>query len=603
MNSIRLGSSVGCILLVLVIASCSQESAPTSKEQPAQKLGMVSSEAQDQQVAEQTSEPEPPAPVIPTISSELEKLCKNPEMLPSPFSGIRPEVREVVAQLYLQRQYQPWWFKGETFSKTPAEKAIEAFSMATAHALDPTDYFAEVLVQRFDTFESAAQVDVISESALTEMVLTLCVTALAYDLNQGRIPHQQVVTTWGGVEKAFEGESLLARLTRGDQAKRVFESYAPSHPKYQQLRSALAFYRKLQAQGGWTPIDATMLNGLKDKELEKGRHALVPLLRQRLTLEGYQVTPPDNPEADQVYDQALQQATRQFQTNRNLEPDGIVGPLTLKALNIPVEACLDKIIWSMDRCRWLPAELGKRHILVNVPEFTLRAYASEAEPVQMRVIVGDSQKGTFTPIFADEMEYVIFRPYWNIPRSIIEGELIPAIQEDPDYLEKYNFEIVERFGADAEVLKASRANLKRLEAGELKVRQTAGEYNSLGLVKFIFPNEYSVYLHDTNQRNLFVYSQRDLSHGCVRVQKPEVLARYALPENSWSDEKIHEAMYQGERQYVSLSSKIPVYIFYMTAFPTSGTGPMGFFHDLYGYDSKMKAYRQKMQQGQTVAGH
>lgn len=574
-------SSLLCGLLLLgMLACCSRESVPetTIRDQESQVPASAV----------------PPVPQIPTLASRLQELCENPDSLPAPFSSIRNEVLQVVVGLYHERQYQPWWFDGETFQSSSARSAVSAFSIAKSHALDPSHYFQEALEDRLSSMEGFAKEDQLRENALTDFLLTLGVTALAYDLYLGRVPHREVVSTWGGVDKKLDAKSLLIRIGGGEKAKEVLGSFAPQHREYQQLRQALATYRKIAMDGGWKPIDVTLLKGLKDRELEKGSHALVPLLRQRLVQEGYDVPVPEDPEVQNVYDDSLQVAIQQFQANRGLGDDGIVGPLTLEAINIPVVDLIGKIVWSMDRWRWLPEALGERYILVNVPEFKLRARQKGQEPVEMRVIVGDSKKGTITPLFADEMEYVIFRPYWNVPRSIITGELVPEIKKDRKYVKKFNYEIVDQFNPDAEVFKPSRKNIELLENGELKIRQTAGPYNALGLVKFIFPNEHSVYLHDTNQRNLFVYSQRDMSHGCIRVHDPEALARYALSAGSWTEEKIHEAMYgeDSKRQFVSIGSKIPVYIFYLTAFPVADEGPIGFFEDLYKKDARMAAYER-----------
>ncbi len=575
------------LLLVWAMAGCSRQSdsAATDKIPPAQGTETIAHEKT------------PPAPVIPTLASELEQLCKNPDTIPAPFSAIRNEVLQAVLQLYEQRQFQPWWFdfKKETLNKSQASSAVEAFSMVKSHGLNPDDYLPDALQQRISQSEQVAPDDRLRESALTDLVITLWITALAYDLHLGSIPHQAVTSTWDGVDKIFDPEPLLSGIREEGNAKgimEILESVAPQQSEYQQLRQALARYRTIAAAGGWETIDPTLLSGLKDRELETGRHALVPLLRERLIKEGYNVSPPENPEAQNVYDDSLKNAMKQFQANRGLAADGIVGPLTLKSINIPVEDLIGKIVWSMDRWRWLPENLGDRHILVNVPEFSLRAYTAGEKPLQMKVIVGDSVKGTTTPLFADEMEYVIFHPYWNVPDSIIKGEIVPEIKKDRKYISKYNYEIVDRYSADAEVFKPSRGNIERLEKGELKIRQTSGPYNALGLVKFIFPNEHAVYLHDTNQRSLFVHSKRDFSHGCIRVSEPEKLARYALPADKWTEEKIHAAMYDDEakRHSVSVGAKIPVYIFYLTAFAEQGEGPIGFFEDVYQYDAKMAAY-------------
>ncbi|MEM6886295.1 MAG: L,D-transpeptidase family protein [Verrucomicrobiota bacterium] len=588
-----------------LLVGCSQK-ADTTTEIEAEPITPHESQAKmpapvepatkiEEPIASAPTEPVVPKPQIATLATELRKLCENPDQLPAPFPLVRSEVLDLVVTLYGQQEYQPFWFDGDTFKSSVARDAVSAFKIAESNALDVADYFPEALLDRLSYMEDVAKKDRIREGAITDLVFTLGVTAFAYDLHLGRVPHDEVVSTWGGVDKTLNAEDLFKRIRSGENVQNVLASFAPQQDAYRHLKRALATYREIAQVEGWQPIDAGLLNGIKDRELEAGSHVMVPLLRERLKREGYDVAMPVNPESVNVYDDSLKNMMQQFQANRGLEPDGIVGPLTVAALNIPVEDLIEKIVWSMDRWRWLPEQLGERHILVNVPEFKLRAYQAGQEPLQMRVIVGDSTKGTYTPLFADKMEYVIFRPYWNVPKSIIQGELVPEIKKDRKHIKKFNYEIVESFGPNAEVLKPSRQNIQRLEDGELKIRQTAGPYNALGLVKFIFPNEHSVYLHDTNQRNLFVYSKRDMSHGCIRVHDPEALARYALPPNYWTEERIREAMYgeESKRKSVSVGEHIPVYIFYLTAFPTAQAGPIGFFQDLYRKDVKMAAYARE----------
>ncbi|MEM6600631.1 MAG: peptidoglycan-binding protein, partial [Verrucomicrobiota bacterium] len=329
MNSAQFCFCACGLLLAWALAGCSQQSGPESKE--------TRTVTQTLEPADPGQVPQLPEPVVPTLMSELQQLCENMETLPAPFSSIRSEVRQAVADLYTQRQYQPWWFDGEAFESELAESVLDSFSLATLHALDPDDYFPDELRLRWSQMSQVVKADRLRERALTDLVFTLSVTALAYDLHLGRVPHQHVVSTWRGVEKTFDAASLLSRIPGGEPVETILESYAPPHEKYQHLRRALATYRHIAGRGGWEPVDARLLNSLKDRELESGSHPLVPLLRKRLAQEGYAVPPTENPALQDIYDEPLQKVMRQFQANRGLEPDGIVGPLTLKAINIPVE--------------------------------------------------------------------------------------------------------------------------------------------------------------------------------------------------------------------------------------------------------------------------
>ncbi len=563
-----------------------QEEMAQSELPPVQDVPSLNETKEDKEekVAESAEMIDPP--VIPTLSDELRKICQARDSIKARFPTIRDEVLSPVLELYQTREYAPFWFPGEKLNQSAGE-VVEALELATSHALDARDYLRDPLQDLLYQLDEIPPEDFPLQGAWTELILTLSVTSLAYDLQRGVIPHQEVTGTWESFDKYFNLETLLTRILEGEGTRKVLQEYPPPHPGYQALHRALDRYRKIAAAGGWQPIDPVLLNGIRDREMETGSYDLVPLLRDRLAAEGYEIAIPDDPEKLTFYDDSLRAAVRTFQARRGLDQDGIVGPNTLKALNVPVEALIEKIVWSLDRWRWLPDNLGDRHILVNVPEFTLRAYSQGEKKLQMGVIVGDSAQGTWTPIFSDQMEYVIFRPYWNVPQSIIKGELLPEIKKDRGYIRDFNYELVDRFSEDAEVFRPSRRNIERVENGELKIRQTSGPYNALGLVKFIFPNRHSVYLHDTNQRSLFVHSKRDFSHGCIRVQQPEELARYALPSGSWTMEKIRDAMADKKRQMVPVGSPIPIYIFYLTAYADEEDGPIGFFEDLYHYDAKM----------------
>ncbi|MEO0452663.1 MAG: L,D-transpeptidase family protein [Verrucomicrobiota bacterium] len=581
-------------ILIGLLQSCSEKSPPSppSVDPPVEQVETekVAPEPEPAPLKEEIQVPEPEPD---SIARRLGELCAAPEAFLEPYSQLRSEVLTQVFAYYEGENYLPVWFQEDQL--IPQTKQLSSLKkVAHAHALNPAGYFTEEGETAVAKIEGAEKEEFYQLAAQAELALTLSVTSLAYDLRFGSLPYEEIVSTWEGFDKEFNLKAILRPLTSRKGVRKTLEGLSPQHSGYQQLKRALATYRDLAESGGWEAIDPSLLNRIKDREIETGSYELVPLLRDRLVKEGYELEVPEDPARLNYYDDSLKDAVRQMQANRGLDADGIVGPLTLKTLNVPVEDLIAKITWSMDRWRWLPDDFGDRHILVNVPEFKLRAYEGGQLSEEMGVIVGDSSQGTWTPLFADQMEYVIFRPYWNVPNSIIKGEILPEVEKSRSYLKKFNYEIVDRFSANAEVFSPSRGNVKRVKEGELKIRQTAGPYNALGLVKFIFPNKHSVYLHDTNQRGLFVNSKRDFSHGCIRVQKPEQLALYALPTGSWPESRVREAMYEGERQHVSVGEPIPVYIFYLTAFANDleSEGPIAFFEDLYYYDAKMTKLSQ-----------
>jgi murein L,D-transpeptidase YcbB/YkuD len=309
-------------------------------------------------------------------------------------------------------------------------------------------------------------------------------------------------------------------------------------------------------------------------------HRAVPALRQRLAATGELDTAAT---ASEVYDDQLRDAVRRFQYRHGLADDGIAGASTIAAMNVSVERRIRQVVVNLDRWRAMPDVLGARHLLVNIPAFHLYI-REDGRPVKdIRVVVG--KRGNETPVFSDEMETVVFSPYWNIPDTIVEGETAPAILRDPDYIRRNGLEI----------LRQSPTGLTRVSADDvdwedpeelrrLAIRQRPGPSNALGHVKFLFPNEYAVYLHDTPSDQLFERPGRAFSHGCVRVEEPQALAEYVLgglPD--WTPERIAEAMHSGTEKHVKLTEPLPVHLVYFTVWPDENGG-LRFHGDVYGHD-------------------
>jgi murein L,D-transpeptidase YcbB/YkuD len=239
---------------------------------------------------------------------------------------------------------------------------------------------------------------------------------------------------------------------------------------------------------------------------------------------------------------------------------------------------------NLDRWRWLPDEFGKRHIRVNIPSFDLEVRDDRQIPLQMKVVVGSNDNRT--PIFSSEMKYVVFSPYWNIPESITTKETLPHIMKDPKYATRQNLEVVRVSGKHVEVVDPRDIDWKNVGESDIQLRQKPGDQNSLGLIKFIFPNRFNVYLHDTPENNLFDRLTRNFSHGCIRVEKPQELAEVVLRDPTvWTPDRIQKAMHAGDEQHVALKEPLPVHILYFTAWVDDG-GMVHFEKDIYGYDAK-----------------
>lgn len=306
------------------------------------------------------------------------------------------------------------------------------------------------------------------------------------------------------------------------------------------------------------------------------------ILERRLLEEGY--LNENVGEAD-VFSERLSKAVENFQLRHNRAIDGILGPDTLAELNRGPEMKREVIRFNLHRARLLPDEPGEDYVIVNIPSSRVFAFSGSGSPeLQMKTIVGSQVVDQQTPVFRDVMETVEFSPYWNVPLSIAKDEIVPQARGDHGYLARNNFEIVSSYGAgDSHPVNAG--TLSQVEQGDLLIHQTPGPENALGRVKFLFPNQYAIYLHDTPEDQLFEEGQRDFSHGCIRVERPADMAEFFLGPQGWDLERIEEALTDGENEVVGVERRIPVYIVYMTAFPTwRGDRGVEVLPDIYDRD-------------------
>jgi murein L,D-transpeptidase YcbB/YkuD len=294
------------------------------------------------------------------------------------------------------------------------------------------------------------------------------------------------------------------------------------------------------------------------------------------------------PADSDLYDRVLVAAVKRFQTRHGLEPDGRLGKGTLAQLNTPLSFRVRQLELALERWRRLPYDPSRPAIVLNLPEFRLRAFDAGHQPtLEMKIIIGQAHK-LETPILSSEIDTVLFRPYWNVPFSIQRKELVPHIKRDPSYISKNDFELVTPKGAVVPQDAVSDTLLAQLRSGKLHLRQRRGPKNSLGLVKFVFPNEYDVYMHDTPAKALFSRARRDFSHGCMRLENAQGLAEWVLREESgWRQDRIVAAMQGTESVSVKLTRLIPVMTIYVTAV-VADNGEVHFFEDIYGQDAALE---------------
>lgn len=357
---------------------------------------------------------------------------------------------------------------------------------------------------------------------------------------------------------------------------------AQSPDEYQRTASALERYRVLAAED-----DGAILPSTK-KPVEPGQHfAGVPRLIRLLRLVGDLPAGTSLPDSD-LYDSDLVIAVKRFQTRHGLEPDGRIGKTTLVELNTPLTFRVRQLELALERWRQLPYDPSGPAIVLNLPEFRLRAFGPGHDPeLEMKIVIGRARK-LRTPLLWSKVETIIFRPYWNVPLSIQRNELIGDIQRDPSYISTNDFELVNAQNAVVAQDTVADSLFAPLRSGKLRLRQRPGPKNALGLVKFVFPNEYDVYMHDTPAKSLFGRSRRDFSHGCIRLEKAADLAEWVLREESgWTQDRIAAAMQGTETFSVKLKHPIPVATMYVTAVVLE-TGEVHFFDDIYGEDAALE---------------
>ena len=484
---------------------------------------------------------------------------------------------DLIRQVYRDREERPLWSRrGRPLAR--AKDLVNSICRAGKEGFRPADYDVEGLRQAALALESKQEPGP-DDIAVLDIRLTGMMLAFAKDLLAGRLDPRAVDDGWYLRSRRSSIDSTLRAALQDDDFPDMLESLGPRQKEYQDLVEALAEYRELLRDGGWKSVPP-------GKALERGdRGPRVAALRERLRASG-DLDAPKN--AEPVFDDEVAGAVARFQARHGLEPDSSVGGATLSALNVPVERRIRQIELNLDRYRWLPDEFADRYILVNIPDFRLRAYDGSRESFEQRVIVGDEYQNA-TPVFADSMTYLVFRPEWNVPSSILVNEMLPKLQDDIYDLAGHGFEVVDT-EADTLVRDPSSIDWDDEDTVDLRyrVRQRSGENNSLGLVKFMFPNRFNIYLHDTPARKLFDRPVRTLSHGCVRVENPVQLADFVLDgQDGWDEGKIRAAMEDssGARgRTVPLERPVPVYLLYLTAFMRDDE--LHFRNDPYGKDRR-----------------
>jgi L,D-transpeptidase YcbB len=497
------------------------------------------------------------------------------------------DYRQRVQALYEAASYTPVWVRDG--QPTPQAQAVmTALGVSRLKGLNPEEYDAERWPSRLNALKSAPG----DATTIAHFDAALTVSAMRYisDLHIGRVNPKHFKFGMDVAQKSYDlPQFLLQKLLPASNVPDVLNAVEPPYYGYQRTEAALQNYLALADQDHSTPLPEVQ------KTLAPGDPYAGPeALAQRLQLVG---DLPQGPVGDLnpgTYEAPLVDGVKHFQSRHGLNPDGRLGKDTLRQLNTPLSIRIQQLDDALERWRWLPDDFPILPVAVNIPEFVLRVFSPDRRiALRMNVVVGKAVRNE-TPVFAKDMKYIVFRPYWNVPYSITRGEIIPALTKDSGYLARKNFEITDQSGRVVTSGAVSADVLAQLRSGKLLVRQKPGPTNSLGLVKFMFPNEHNVYLHSTPAQALFAESRRDFSHGCIRVEKPAELAAWLLQgQPRWTLDAVKAAMLSGpDYQQVNLEKPVPVVIIYLTAV-VEENGEVYFFDDIYGQDRLLNAVLAK----------
>jgi L,D-transpeptidase YcbB len=469
-------------------------------------------------------------------------------------------------KLYDARAFEPLWIRdGAPIAQ--AQALIDHLAAAEEEGLRPDDYPVPDLDQA--KLESAAEI------AAADVGLSQAFARFVLHLAAGRVDP-------GSISRHITVEppqpnlaDALAKLARDEDAAALMRRFGPPHPQYGKLREKLGELRRELADDGAVvvPEGPTLRLGNSDPR--------VAALRERLAVEAEADADPE------LFDEALAEAVREFQRKHRLTADGIVGQQTLFALNGPSrEEAIAAIQVNMERLRWLPRDLGAFHVMVNVPEFRLRIVRDDQPVHDTRVIVGTPRNPT--PTFSNVIDHLVVNPFWNVPASILTQEMLPEIRQDPyGYFARHGYQVLARWEGKTYIVDPTMVDWTDVDTRVFRVRQVPGEGNALGRIKFMFPNEHAVYLHDTPTKHLFQRDYRAYSHGCVRVDDPMAFADALLAfEPEWNAAELRK-YFGGEERRINLNRQVPVHLAYFTARVTED-GRLATFADLYGYDGKVR---------------
>lgn len=484
--------------------------------------------------------------------------------------------RPALLGFYARRGFRAAW-TNEQGPNRLADDLVDALERADLEGLKPDDYHVNEIRALLAYVRIAAGNGRTPElDRLADLDLLMSDAFLSYgtELLGGRVDPESLHPRWEASPRGADLIEVLEDALDSRKIARTLQRLAPTHEGYQRLREALARERAFAASGAWPVLP-------RGPVLKRGASGpAVALLRERLHAEG------DFKHKDgDAFDEDVEQAVKRFQRRHGLEETGVVDPDTYAELNVSAEDRVDQIRLNLERWRWLPQDLGRRRIVVNIAAQELQVIEDDEVVLFMRVVVGRDFKRT--PVFSDTVRYIVLNPYWHVPGSIAGEEVLPRIQKDPTYLERFGMHVFTK-GPNGTEVDPSTIDWSTVSADSFPyiVKQEPGRLNALGQIKFMFPNRYDVYLHDTPSRSLFTRAQRDFSHGCIRIEKPLELAEYLMKKSKWKRDEIETALDEGTERSIYLPRPMPIHLLYWTAWADED-GTIQFRSDINGVDQAL----------------
>lgn len=464
----------------------------------------------------------------------------------------------LLPEFYFENQFQRVW------TRTLQSSFLEIIKTANRHGLNPADYHYSVL-------DSLYKDPVESQSTSAELLFTDAFLMYASHFLNGKLNPEEVEGEWQAVRREGNAKNFLKQcLVEGDFEKQ-FEQLEPESQSYRGLVKSLVKYREIRKAGGWSVLEAgeTLKPGMTGDRVEA--------LKKRLMVEGYFNL---ELEANNAYTPQLAEAVKSFQQHHGLEVDGNVGKQTLAMLNVSVQEKIAKIKANLERFRWINKDLGSHYVLVNIADYTMKVFKDDTLSYQQTVVVGKPYRKT--PVFSDTMTYFVLNPYWTVPPTILFNDVLPEVKKNVGYLQTKNMKVLR----GNEEVSAESVDWNSLSRSNFPytIRQDPGPANALGAVKFMFPNKYNIYIHDTPSRELFNRPDRAFSSGCVRLNKPLNFVNYLLNDLSeWNEEKIQEVLKSGKDKTIMLKKPLNVHILYLTAWYDENG--LQFRNDVYQRDA------------------